>query len=152
MSKKIQFCINGEKREIYVEENQILLDIIRNDLGLTATKNGCGNGECGACTIIMDGKAVKSCLILAIEADGRTIQTVEGLSKDGKLNPLQEAFLEAGAIQCGFCTPGMLMSATALLNENKEPSAEEIKEVLAGNICRCTGYIKIIEAIQSVNK
>lgn len=152
MGKKIQFYINNEEREIFVQENQILLDVIRNDLGLTATKDGCGNGECGACTIIMDGKAVKSCLILAVEADGCTIQTVEGLSEDGKLNPLQEAFLEIGAIQCGFCTPGMLMSATALLNDKKEPSAEEIKDALAGNICRCTGYSKIVEAIQSAGK
>ncbi len=152
MGRKIQFHINNEEKEVFVQEDQTLLDVIRNDLGLTASKDGCGNGECGACTIIMDGKAVKSCLILAVEADGRTIQTVEGLSEDGKLDRLQEAFLEIGAIQCGFCTPGMLMSATALLNENKEPSVEEIEEALAGNICRCTGYTKIVEAIQSVGK
>ena len=125
-----------------------LLDFLREDLGLKGTKRGCDSGQCGACTIIMDGKTVNACLILAIQADGKEILTIEGLSSGGRLHPLQEAFVEEGAVQCGFCTPGMILSAKALLDEKKDPSGEEIREALSGNLCRCTGYVKIIKAVQ----
>ena len=125
-----------------------LLDFLREDLGLKGTKRGCDSGQCGACTIIMDGKTVNACLILAIQADGKEILTIEGLSSGGRLHPLQEAFVEEGAVQCGFCVPGMILSAKALLDEKKDPSGEEIREALSGNLCRCTGYVKIIKAVQ----
>ena len=125
-----------------------LLDFLREDLGLKGTKRGCDSGQCGACTIIMDGKTMNACLILAIQADGKEILTIEGLSSGGRLHPLQEAFVEEGAVQCGFCVPGMILSAKALLDEKKDPSGEEIREALSGNLCRCTGYVKIIKAVQ----
>ena len=125
-----------------------LLDFLREDLGLKGTKRGCDSGQCGACTIIMDGKTVNACLVLAIQADGKEILTIEGLSSGGRLHPLQEAFVEEGAVQCGFCVPGMILSAKALLDEKKDPSGEEIREALSGNLCRCTGYVKIIKAVQ----
>ena len=125
-----------------------LLDFLREDLGLKGTKRGCDSGQCGACTIIMDGKTANACLILAIQADGKEILTIEGLSSGGRLHPLQEAFVEEGAVQCGFCVPGMILSAKALLDEKKDPSGEEIREALSGNLCRCTGYVKIIKAVQ----
>ena len=125
-----------------------LLDFLREDLGLKGTKRGCDSGQCGACTIIMDGKTVNACLILAIQADGKEILTIEGLSSGGRLHPLQEAFVEEGAVQCGFCVPGMILSAKALLDEKKDPSEGEIREALSGNLCRCTGYVKIIKAVQ----
>ncbi len=125
-----------------------LLDFLRGELGLKGTKKGCDSGQCGACTVLMNGKTVDACLVLAIQADGREILTIEGLSSGGRLHPLQEAFVEEGAVQCGFCTPGMILSAKALLDEKKDPSEEEIREALSGNLCRCTGYVKIIKAVQ----
>ncbi|MDO5111752.1 MAG: (2Fe-2S)-binding protein [Clostridia bacterium] len=146
--KKIGLYVNEQYREAEIEESLRLVDLLRDELHLTGTKLGCGEGECGACTVLLDGKAVSSCLILACHADGGHVMTVEGLEKDGKLHPLQEAFLEFGAFQCGFCTPGMLMSAYALLLHNPDPSDEEIKLALSGNLCRCTGYQKIIDAVR----
>lgn len=145
---EIHMTVNGEPVRKHVEEGQMLLDVLREELHLTGTKRGCGRGECGACTVIMDGKAVNSCMIPAAKADGRTIETIEGLAHNGQLHPLQQAFIDAGAIQCGFCTPGMIMSAKALLDECSNPDSEQIKEAIGGNICRCTGYKKIIQAVQ----
>ncbi len=147
MSISIKFKLNGKEVNIKTEPNRRLLDLLREDLGLTGTKEGCGIGECGACTVLLNGKAVNSCLILAPQVDGAEITTVEGLTENGKLNLLQENFLKQGAVQCGFCTPGMLMSASALLKENPAPSEEDVKETIAGNLCRCTGYKQIIEAV-----
>jgi carbon-monoxide dehydrogenase small subunit len=144
----IKFKLNNKPFEAAVPANRLLVDMIREDFSLTGTKIGCGMGECGACTVLMDGKPVNSCLILAVQADGRSIETIEGLSQDGKMNPLQEALVKEGAVQCGFCTPGIIMSATALLRDNPHPSEEEIKTGISGNLCRCTGYQKIIEAIR----
>ena len=145
----INLKINGEPYQLNVKPNILLLDLIREDIGLTGTKRGCETGECGACTVILDGKPVNSCLVLAVEANGRNVITIEGLSKDNKLHPLQEAFIEEGAVQCGFCTPGMLLSAKALLDVDSNPKEEEIKKAIAGNLCRCTGYTKIMKAIIS---
>jgi len=145
MKKKIKVKINGANYEKEVDEAKTLVNFLREDIGLTGTKEGCGKGECGACTVILDGKPVLSCLIPAVLADGSEILTIEGLSKDGKLHKLQEAFIETGAVQCGYCTPGMIMSAYALLKENPSPTDEEIKTAISGNLCRCTGYVKIIE-------
>ena len=125
-----------------------LLDFLREELGMKGTKKGCDSGQCGACTIIMDGKPINACLVLATQADGKEILTIEGLSSGKRLHPLQEAFAEEGAVQCGFCTPGMILSAKALLDDKKDPSEEEIREALSGNLCRCTGYVKIIKAVQ----
>jgi len=125
-----------------------LLDFLREELSLKGTKKGCDSGQCGVCTILMDGKTIDACLVLAIQADGKEILTIEGLSSGGRLHPLQEAFVEEGAVQCGFCTPGMILSAKALLDGRKDPSEEEIREALSGNLCRCTGYVKIIKAVQ----
>jgi len=144
----LRLRVNGEDYELYVEACKTLQDILRDELELTGTKKGCDTGYCGSCTVLIDGKAVKSCLILAPQAQGREIVTVEGLAKDGKLDPLQQAFIDGFGVQCGFCTPGMLISAKALLMENPHPSEEQIKEALIGNICRCTGYKKIVESIQ----
>ena len=149
MSKTISLTINGERRELAVEGYRTLLDTLRNEAGLTGTKKGCDVGDCGACTVILDGKPVCSCLVLAAEVDGAAVQTIEGLGKKGKLHPLQESFVRYGGAQCGFCTPGMIMMAKALLDANPSPSEEEIRFAIAGNICRCTGYTKIIEAIQA---
>lgn len=146
----ITLTVNGEAYEISVNPNSILLDVLRNELDLTGTKRGCDTGDCGACTVIMDGKAVNACLVLAIRADDRNIVTIEGMANGNKLDPTQEAFLEKGAVQCGFCTPGMVLSTKALLDENPKPTKIEIKAGIAGNLCRCTGYTKIIEAIQTV--
>ena len=147
MSISIKFKLNGKEVNIETEPNRRLLDLLREDLGLTGTKEGCGIGECGACTVLLNGKAVNSCLILAPQVNGAEITTVEGLAENGKLNLLQENFLKHGAVQCGFCTSGMLMSASALLKENPTPSEENVKETIAGNLCRCTGYKQIIEAV-----
>ena len=149
MKKRIEVTINGEKYDVSVEPHRLLLEFLREDLELIGTKEACGMGECGACTVLLDGKAVNACLILAVDADGKAITTIEGLSEEQGLHPLQKSFIEKGAIQCGFCTPGMIMSATALLHENPHPATSEIKEALAGNICRCTGYKKIIEAVKT---
>ena len=150
MKHRIHLTVNGEPQELFVEPNRLLVDLIRQDLGLTGTKKGCGTGDCGSCTIILDGSAVKSCLILAVEVDGSEILTIEGLQSGGKLHPLQEAFIQYGAIQCGFCSPGMMMTAKAFLDRCPEPTEEEVKMALSGNLCRCTGYRKIIEAVLAV--
>ena len=145
---KVRIKVNGNWVEGEARPDSLLLDFLREDLGLTGTKKGCEEGECGACTVMMNGKTVLSCLIPAIKADGAEILTVEGMAKEGKLHPLQEAFWEEGAVQCGYCTPGMLLSAKGLLDENPLPGVEEVKEAISGNLCRCTGYSKIIRAIQ----
>ncbi len=146
---QIHFTLNGKAVEVNTYPNRRLLDVLRDDLGLTGTKEGCSVGECGACTVVMNGQAVHSCLVLAAQADGANIVTVEGLAQGDQLHPLQKNFLEYGAVQCGFCIPGMLMSSYALLEENPRPSQEEIKEAIAGNLCRCTGYKQIIKAIEA---
>ena len=146
----IKFTLNGEPMEMDVAPNHTALRVIREELDLTGAKEGCGAGECGACTIIVDGLAVNSCLMLAPELDGKNVLTVEGLAKDGKLTDIQQAFIDHVALQCGYCTPGFIMSATALLEENKKPTREEIEIALAGNLCRCTGYKRIIEAVEDV--
>ena len=148
----LKFNVNGDDVEINVDESKRLLDILREDLHLTGTKEGCAVGECGACTVIMDDKAVNSCMILPPHIQGTKIETVEGLERNGEISKLQESFLKHGAIQCGFCTPGMLMSTAALLRENPNPTVDEIKDALEGNICRCTGYIPIIDSIQAAVK
>jgi len=144
--------VNGISYKLRVEANRTLLDVLRDDLGLTGAKEGCGMGECGSCTVLLGDRPVKSCIFLAVEADGQSITTIEGLGKPGSLDPLQKAFIERGAIQCGFCTPGMIMAAKALLSENPSPPDEEIRHYLSGNICRCTGYVKIVDAIEAVAK
>lgn len=148
----ISLNVNGEDYSIRVSDNRTLLQAIRDDLGLTGTKEGCGVGECGACTVLVDGQPVNSCLVLAVEMDGREISTVEGLARDGALDPLQQAFIEEGAVQCGFCTPGMLMTAKGLLNKNPAPTEDEIRSAIEGNLCRCTGYEPIIRAIKKTQK
>ena len=146
----IELIVNGRRRAVEVPVNLILLDLLRDDLALTGTKECCDVGECGACTIILDGRAVDSCMILAVEADGSNILTVEGLAHYGELSPLQAAFLDTGAVQCGFCTPGQLIAAHALLAENPHPTVAEIQEGLAGNLCRCGCYGQITEAVRAV--
>jgi aerobic-type carbon monoxide dehydrogenase small subunit (CoxS/CutS family) len=146
-TQPIKVIVNGRPRVLDVAVHHSLLDVLRDDLGLTGTKECCLVGECGACTVIVDGRPVDSCLILAVEADGAEITTVEGLAAEGRLSPLQQAFLDTGAVQCGFCIPGQLMSATALLAENPHPTVPEIQEGLAGNLCRCGGYQQISEAV-----
>jgi len=148
MKTQIQLTVNGKKYNLEVENDTTLLKLLRNELGMTGTKEGCGAGECGACTVIMDGKAVDSCITLAVQANGKDITTIEGLADGKQLHPIQNAFINAGAIQCGFCTPGMVLSTKALLDHNPSPSEEEIREALAGNLCRCTGYVKIVEAVK----
>ncbi len=150
MKSSISLTINQREYKVEVDPLATLLDVLRNDLRLTGTKEGCGEGDCGACTVLVDGKAVNACLLPAMEARGKKILTIEGLVQDGRLHPLQKAFVDKGAVQCGFCTPGMILSAKALLDANPRPSEEDIKMAIAGNICRCTGYIKIIEAIKSL--
>jgi len=145
----LTMTLNGESVTVEVEPFELLVDVLRDKLGLTGTKIGCSEGECGACTVIMDGQAVLSCLLPAMKAHGREVVTIEGLSGDDELHPLQQAFIEQGAVQCGYCTPGMIMSAKALLDENPQPSVEEIEEAVAGNLCRCTGYLQIVEAIEA---
>jgi carbon-monoxide dehydrogenase small subunit len=145
---KITVRVNGVARELQPPPMKRLLDVLREDLRLTGTKEGCGEGECGACSVIVDGEVINSCLVPVCQVNGSTILTVEGLARDGRLDPLQQAFLECGGAQCGICTPGMLIAARALLDENAHPSRDEIKEAIAGNLCRCTGYVKIIDAIE----
>ncbi len=146
----VTFQVNGDKREVYVQPGDTLLDVIREELSLTGSKKGCGTGECGACTVIMNGKAVPSCLVLVASVEGANIVTIEGLSKNGRLHPLQKAFIDHIATQCGFCTPGFILSAKAYLDENPYPTREEVEEALLGNLCRCTGYKKIVDAVMSV--
>ena len=148
-NKTIQFVINGQSVEIEVKPWRTLLEMIRENLNLTGTKEGCGHGECGSCTVLMGGKTVNSCLVPAAEADGQEILTIEGLSEARNLHPIQEAFVERAGMQCGFCTPGMIISAKALLDRNPDPSEKEIREAMAGNFCRCTGYTKIVESIDA---
>jgi carbon-monoxide dehydrogenase small subunit len=145
----ISVTVNGGREILDVPSNMTLLQMLREQLALTGTKNGCEAGECGACTVLVDGEPVNACMMLAVETDGREVTTVEGLSHDGQLHALQEAFIDHNAVQCGFCTPGMLMSAYALLERNPRPNEEEIREALVGNLCRCTGYLRIIQAVQT---
>jgi carbon-monoxide dehydrogenase small subunit len=154
MSKKIEVSlkVNREKETLEVDPDERLLDTLREQLRLTGVKEGCSVGECGACTVILDGEAVHSCMVLTAQVDGSEILTVEGLEVDSKLDPLQQAFIDHQAVQCGFCTPGMLMSARALLNKKPDPDREEIKTAIEGNLCRCTGYEQILEAVESVTK
>ena len=147
--KRLRIKLNGSWREVETREDRILLDLLREDLGLTGTKKGCEQGECGACTIIMDGRAVLSCLIPALKAEGAEILTIEGMAVGDRLHPLRKAFWEEGAVQCGYCTPGVLLSAKALLDEVPKPGIDEVKKAISGNLCRCTGYTKIVRAIQS---
>lgn len=147
MSELLKTTINGKYMELEVNPDTRLVDLLRDKLELTGTKIGCGKGECGACTVVMNGKAVNSCLIPVMRAMNATIETIEGLATDGKLHPIQQAFVKHGAIQCGFCTPGMIMSTKALLDKHPNPNKEEVREALGGNICRCTGYVKIEEAV-----
>lgn len=149
MKEKIHLFINGEEVFVDVESNKTLLWLLREELGLTGTKEGCGAGECGACTVILNGKAVNSCLILAVEAAEGDVHTIEGEAKNGELSNLQKSFIKHNGLQCGFCTPGMVMSARNLLNKNPNPSREEIIEAMQGNLCRCTGYESIIESVQA---
>lgn len=151
MKKILSFTVNGEPVSLAAEPHWMLLDVLHDHLRLTGAKEGCGMGECGACTVIMDGRTVNSCITPALEAEGTEIVTIEGLlTEDGRLSPLQQSFIDRGAVQCGFCTPGMILSAKALLDENPHPNEDEIRTGLAGNICRCTGYNQIIEAVAAV--
>jgi aerobic-type carbon monoxide dehydrogenase small subunit (CoxS/CutS family) len=147
--QEIQLEINGNTYSISVLPQRTLLEVLREDLGLIGTKEGCSEGECGVCTVLLDGFPVRSCLLLAVDVRGRKITTIEGLAQKGNLHPIQKAFIEHGAIQCGFCTPGMILSAKALLDRNPSPTEEEIRVALSGNLCRCTGYVKIFKAVQA---
>jgi carbon-monoxide dehydrogenase small subunit len=148
MAKRaIVLSVNGDRHEILAEPDRTLLDVLRTDLGLTGTKTNCLDAECGVCTVLVDGAAVNACLLLAVAAEGRDVVTIEGLARDGALHPLQRAFIERGAVQCGYCIPGMILAARALLEETPEPTEAEVREGLAGNLCRCTGYQKIVEAV-----
>jgi len=150
MKQAIELNINGDVREILVATHHTLLEILREQLGLMGTKRGCDLGACGACTVLIDGEAYLSCLMLAVDAIGKQVITIEGLSEGGDLHPLQSAFVEKGALQCGFCTPGMILTAKAILDEEKHPTEEVIKQKMAGNLCRCTGYKKVVEAVMGV--
>ena len=149
---KINVKVNGHLEEAIVPGNMTLMAMLREELALTGTKNGCSAGECGACTVLLDGEPVNSCMVLAVECEGANIVTVEGLAEDKQLDPIQQAIISEGAVQCGFCTPGILISARALLDRNADPSEEEIKEALVGNLCRCTGYLRIIEGVRKAAK
>ncbi|MDH4265776.1 MAG: (2Fe-2S)-binding protein [Deltaproteobacteria bacterium] len=149
MKQKIELEVNGKTQEVFVEPWKTLLEVLREDLGLTGVKMGCGDGNCGGCTVIVDGQAIKSCLMLALQARGKQILTIEGLGSAENLHPLQQAFIDHFAVQCGYCTPGMIMAAKALLDEKPEATEEDIRENLHGNICRCTGYVKIVEAVEA---
>jgi carbon-monoxide dehydrogenase small subunit len=145
----VQLRVNDEEHDVVIEPNQTLVEVLRENLELTGTKEGCGEGACGMCTVLLDGRPVRSCLTLAVEAQGREIVTIEGLAAEGELHPVQKAFIQRGAIQCGFCTPGMILTAKALLDENPEPTEEEARRAISGVVCRCTGYAKIVEAIMA---
>ncbi len=149
--KVINLIVNDDKYKREVPVNKTLLEFLREDLGLTGVKEGCNEGECGACTVIMDKKAINSCLVLAVEADGSSILTVEGLARNGELHPLQQAFIDEGAVQCGFCTPGMLLTAKAILDEYAEPTEADIRKLMEGNLCRCTGYTRIVKTVKKVS-
>lgn len=148
--RKINCIVNSKPVSLEVEDGRTLVDMLRQDLGLTGTKKGCGTGDCGACTVLLDGVSVNSCICLAALADGHEITTIEGLQTDGKLSDIQQAFIDHGAVQCGFCSPGMIMSAEYLLENNPDPSDEEIRRALSGNLCRCTGYQQIVDAVRDV--
>ena len=152
MKQVISLTINGEPYEVAVNPWRTLLELIREDLNLTGTKKGCDTGDCGTCTVILNGKRVLSCLVLAMEAAGKQVLTIEGLAQNGILDPLQQSFIDAGAVQCGYCTPGMVLASKALLGEKPQPTDEEIARGLDGNLCRCTGYIKIIDAVRAVSR
>jgi aerobic-type carbon monoxide dehydrogenase small subunit (CoxS/CutS family) len=149
VKRELHITVNGDEHHLLVDTRRTLLEVIRDEVGLTGTKNGCGAGECGACTVLLNGLPINSCLMLAQEADGQEVTTIEGLAAGGVLDPVQRAFVDHGAIQCGFCTPGMVLSAKALLDRNPDPTREEILQGLKGNLCRCTGYVKIIEAVEA---
>lgn len=146
--KNIVLTVNGKSFEVSVGVNMRLIDLLRDELGLVGTKEGCGEGECGACTIIMDGETVNSCLVMAFQANGSNILTIEGMEKDGELHPIQQAYIDVGAVQCGFCIPGMVLSTKALLDKNSRPTRDEIREGISGNLCRCTGYNKMLDATE----
>jgi len=148
----VTLTVNGAGRSAEVGSATTLVEMLRGPLGLTGTKIGCGRGECGACTVLLDGRPVNSCIVFAAQCEGRDVVTIEGLGRDGQLDRVQRAFVEAGAVQCGYCTPGVILSAHALLRENPKPTREEIIEAIAGNLCRCTGYVKIIEAIERASE
>ena len=152
MKRELKLTVNGDPFEVLIEPRTTLLKLLRDEFRLTGAKEGCSEGMCGACTVLIDGKAVKSCLILGVQAQGRKITTIEGLGKGESLDPVQEAFIQHGAIQCGFCTPGMILNARALLDENPKPNEEQVRMAISGNLCRCTGYIKIIDAIIAASK
>ena len=150
MKRQIPLTVNGRSYRVEVEPSQSLLHVLRDELHLSGTKEGCGTGDCGTCTVLLDGKPVTSCILLAAKAEGKEVTTIEGLSPDGALHPIQQAFIDHGAVQCGFCIPGMILTAKALLDENPNPSEFDVRQALAGNLCRCTGYKKIIEAVLAV--
>jgi aerobic carbon-monoxide dehydrogenase small subunit len=152
MKQLITLNVNGASYELAVDARRTLLDVLRGELGLTGTKEGCSMGECGACTVLMEGKPVLACLVLAMDARNKEILTIEGLAENGRLHPLQQAFVDHGAVQCGFCTPGFILSAKGLLDRSPHPSEDEVKSALGGNLCRCTGYTKIVEAVLAVGK
>jgi carbon-monoxide dehydrogenase small subunit len=152
MKKMITLKVNNQEYDLVIPVNRTLTQVLRENLKLTGTKQGCSVGDCGSCTVLFDGEPVNSCLVLAVEAEGHHITTIEGLADEGKLHPIQEAFVEKGGIQCGFCSPGMILSAKALLDKNPSPTEREIREGISGNLCRCTGYQKIVESIQAVDK
>jgi len=143
----LELTVNGEPRRVAVPANRTLLDLLRLDLGLTGTKQGCGEGDCGTCTVLLDGEPVNACLVLALETAGRAVTTIEGVAEGARLHPVQQAFLDAGAVQCGFCTPGMVLVAKSLLERSPRPSEPEVRRAISGNLCRCTGYQKIVEAV-----
>ncbi len=149
---KIQLIVNGESYGVEVPSKRLLLDVLRDDLGLTGARRGCEDGFCGACTVLLDGKAVHSCSVLAVRAAGHNIMTIEGLATNGKLHPIQDAFIQHGATQCGYCTPGMILAAKALLDVNPHPTEQDVRWGLTGNLCRCTGYVKIVEAVLATAK
>lgn len=149
---RVNLRVNGEDRTVDVSPRATLVELLREELGLTGTKVGCGRGECGACTVLFDGAPVNACLVFAAQCEGREVTTIEGVSADGDLSPLQQAFVEAGAVQCGYCTPGMIMSGSALLNANSSPGRGEIEEALSGNLCRCTGYVKVVDAVERASR
>ena len=152
MSHRIQVSVNGDRYDLSLEAKKTLLGLLRDDLGLTGTKKGCDNGECGACTVLLNGRPVNACLVLAVEADGQEVLTIEGLADGQRLHPLQQAFIQHGAVQCGYCSPGMILTAKALLDENPRPTEMEVKKAIAGNLCRCGTYSKVVKAVLSVAK
>ena len=152
MKRKVSLRVNGEEREGWAEDRMLLVHFLRDELNLTGTHIGCDTGHCGACTVLLDGKSVKSCMVLAVQAQGRKVETIEGLEREGKLHPLQEAFREHHGLQCGYCTPGMILSSLYLLRHNPSPSEEEIRRAISGNLCRCTGYVNIVKAVRAASE